>query len=449
FDFIVVAIQEAKDVKTMEIEEFQSSLEAHEMLVIERGSETTTQQALQAQFTNKDGYENYSKMKGKGKFKNGNWSKTDENGESSKVGGGSGNNQDNKKEFDKRKIQCYNCEKFGHYAYECWYKKDGKKSHKGEEKANMAQDNSDSEVVLLMATTCEGNPLCEDWYRRYCYQKEGWEEDTDLKSIQNAKEVCMSTISDKDINWLWHMRYGHLNFRSLDEHTRMFWLYTIKFKSEALEVFKKFKVLAEKESEKAIKILRTDGGGEYTSKYFEESCVREGTTHEVTSPYTPQHNGLAERRNRTILDMARSMLKQKNMQHKFWGEAMNIAAYILNKFPTKKLKNKVPEEAYNGRKPNVKHLKVFGSICYKHIPNAKRSKLDNKSDKMILIGYHSTGAYKLYDPKTPKVQISRDVIVNETEAWNLESIFEIRNVNSQIFTESDQSKDSEDNVEET
>ncbi len=89
----------------------------------------------------------------------------------------------------------------------------------------------------------------------------------------------------------------------------MLWLYTIKLKSEALEVFKKFKTLIEKESGKSIKILRTDGGGEYTSKSFEEFCSNEGISHEATSPYTPQHNGLAERRNKTILDMAISMLK--------------------------------------------------------------------------------------------------------------------------------------------
>jgi transposase InsO family protein len=103
----------------------------------------------------------------------------------------------------------------------------------------------------------------------------------------------------------------------VDEFTRMIWLYTIHLKSEALDVFKRFKVLVEKESEKSIKILRTDRGGEYTSKEFEVFCVNEGIVHEVTAPYTPQHNGLAERRNRAILDMTRSMLKQKKMPHKF------------------------------------------------------------------------------------------------------------------------------------
>ena len=87
-------------------------------------------------------------------------------------------------------------------------------------------------------------------------------------------------------------------------------------------------------------------------------------------------------------------------------------AYILNKCPTKKLNLKVPEEAWCGRKPSVKHLKVFGSLYYQHVPYARRSKLEDKSEIMILIGYHPTGAYKLYNHVTQKVYIRWDVIVN-------------------------------------
>lgn len=164
FDFIVVVIQEFKTVKTLKIEELQSSLEAHEMLVIERSSKRSAQQALQVQITKKDGYDKYSKKRGKGKFKKGSWSKSDEKGENSKTGASSGSNQNKKKDFDKRKIQRYNFQKSRHYADECWHKKDGRRNQKSEEKANIAEDGSESDVILLMATTCEGNPLCEDWY---------------------------------------------------------------------------------------------------------------------------------------------------------------------------------------------------------------------------------------------------------------------------------------------
>jgi len=84
-------------------------------------------------------------------------------------------------------------------------------------------------------------------------------------------------------------------------------VYLIKHRDEVFDVFRKFKTLVKNQSEKKIKILRTDGGGEYTSRMFEEFCVNHGIDHEVTAPYTPQHNGIAERRNRSILDIARCM----------------------------------------------------------------------------------------------------------------------------------------------
>ena len=167
----------------------------------------------------------------------------------------------------------------------------------------------------------------------------------------------------------------------------------IKRKDEVFEIFKRFKILVENQSEKKIKVLRTDGGGEFTSKMFEDFCAEHGVDHEVTAPYTPQHNGIAERRNRTILDMARCMQKQKNFPKSLWGEAVSTAVYILNRCPTKILKNKVPEEVWSGKRPSVSHLKVFGSMCYKHVPDVRRRKLDDKSEPMILVGYHKTGAY--------------------------------------------------------
>ncbi|MCI29596.1 hypothetical protein A2U01_0050805, partial [Trifolium medium] len=109
-------------------------------------------------------------------------------------------------------------------------------------------------------------------------------------------------------------------------------------------MFKKFKTLVEKQSDKSIKVLKTDGGGEYTSTDFENYCKEQGIIHEITAPYTPQHNGLAERRNKSILNMARSMVKQKQLPKRFWAEAVSIAVYLLNGCPTKRLKDKVPEE---------------------------------------------------------------------------------------------------------
>ena len=155
----------------------------------------------------------------------------------------------------------------------------------------------------------------------------------------------------------------------------------------------------------------------YTSKVFEKFCEDNDIVQEVTAPYTPQHNGLAERRNRCLLDMTRSMLKMTKMPNTFWGEAVRTATYILNRCPTKKL-DQIPEEIWLGSKQSAKHLRVFGSLCYKHILDAKRRKLADKSEPMILVGYHETSAYRLYDPLNHSFLISRDVKVCKDEAWD-------------------------------
>lgn len=163
FDFIVVAIHESKDVKTLKIEELQSSLEAHELMVSERSNERSIQQALQVQTIKKDDYDRKNFKKGKKNSKGGNWSKGKNNGsdkgESSKEG-----NSNQKKKVDKKKIQCFKCEKFGHYASECWSGK-GKQSNNDEEEAKIAQDDSDSESLFMMVTTIS-NESCnsESWF---------------------------------------------------------------------------------------------------------------------------------------------------------------------------------------------------------------------------------------------------------------------------------------------
>ena len=100
--------------------------------------------------------------------------------------------------------------------------------------------------------------------------------------------------------------------------------------------------------------MQIDGCGEYTSKMFEELCEKHGIDHEVTTSYTPQHNGISERRNKTIWDMARCMLKQKMLPKYLWGEVVSTVVYILNRCPTKMLKNKVHEQVWSG-----KHLCVI------------------------------------------------------------------------------------------
>nr|KYP35823.1 Retrovirus-related Pol polyprotein from transposon TNT 1-94 [Cajanus cajan] len=204
----------------------------------------------------------------------------------------------------------------------------------------------------------------------------------------------------------------------IDDFSRKTWVYFLKEKLEVFETFKKFKVMVEKETSKFIKAVRSDRGGEFTSVEFNKYCEEHGIKRFLTAPYSPQQNGVAERKNRTILDMVRSMLKGKNMPKKFWAEAVQCAVYVQNRCPHAKLGEKTPQEIWSGMKPSVSHLRVFGSLAYGQVPRQHRTKLEDRSKKYIFIGYdEKSKAYKLYDPDNKKVVVSRDVHVEETKQW--------------------------------
>ncbi|CAA7032829.1 unnamed protein product [Microthlaspi erraticum] len=163
-----------------------------------------------------------------------------------------------------------------------------------------------------------------------------------------------------------------------------------------------------------IKCLRTDRGGEYNSGEFREFCDKHGIKRHLTTAYTPQQNGVAERKNRTIMNMVRTVLREKEIPRSFWPEAVQWANHVLNRSPTVAVTDKTPEEAWSGKKPSVEYFKIFGCVGHVHISDVKRTKLDDKSVKCVLLGYNSESkAYKMYDPVEKKIHISRDVIFEE------------------------------------
>ena len=130
--------------------------------------------------------------------------------------------------------------------------------------------------------------------------------------------------------------------------------------------------------------------------------------------YSPQQNGIAERKNRTIVEMSKSITHEKNMPYTFWGEAMNTAVYLLNRCPTKALDKKTPFEVFSGMKPSVKYVRVFGSVYYTHIPQQLRHKLEKSSNKGVFVGYGTNEKrYRVYNLSTQKIIMSRDVIFDE------------------------------------
>ena len=171
----------------------------------------------------------------------------------------------------------------------------------------------------------------------------------------------------------------------IDDKTHYVWVYVLKTKDEVFKYFLEWKTQAEKSSGYQLKVLRTDNGGEYTSKEFKNYLKSEGVRHELTVPKTPEQNGVAERLNRTLVEAVRSMLIDANLPHKFWAEALSTAVYLKNRSPTKAVKDMTPFEAWKNMKPKVGHLRVFGCDAFAHIPKDERHKLDVKASKRHIL----------------------------------------------------------------
>ena len=204
----------------------------------------------------------------------------------------------------------------------------------------------------------------------------------------------------------------------IDDYTRKVWIYFIKNKSDVFYYFKIFKNQVEKEANASIRMLRSDGGGEYFSNEFTNFLYNCGIRRQFTCRYTPQQNGVAERKNRTIAEVARCMLNEKNMPNYFWADVASTAVYVINRCPTAGVHRMTPEEAWSGRKPDLSHMKIFGCVCYVHVPDDLRTKLDVKSKKCVFIGYSlEQKGYRCYNPTTKELRVSRDVVFDELTSW--------------------------------
>ncbi|PWA57377.1 copia-type polyprotein [Artemisia annua] len=547
FDLIVVAIEESKDIDSMTIDQLMGSLQAHEEKLKKRRGKEPLEQALYSKVSFKEREKSFlhgkEQGRGRGTFRG--------RGDFQGRGRGRGREDVNKEDenqlvfISKRSWERLSISKRRHdkqeETIEPWHIDSAASNHMtGEEDLFVEMETSKGNVTFgdeskapvkgkgkilirakngshqyisdvynvpnLKSNILSVRQLLEKNYDIHFKYRSATIRNPEGKLIakvpmtknlmfllnnQHVEPKCLKSCL-KDHSWLWHMRYGHLNFGDLkllsskgmvkgldqidhpnqvcegcllgkharssfpkeatsrakeplqlihtdlcgpitppshgknlyfmlliDDFSRKTWVYFLKEKSQAFEAFKIFKAMVEKEKGLKIKSMRSDRGGEFLSKEFNKFCEDNGIRRFLTASYSPQQNGVVERKNRTILNMVRSMLKIKKMPKEFWTEAVDCAVYLLNRCPSKSLDNKTPQEAWNGMKPTVSHLRVFESIAYVHVPSQRRSKLDDRSEKHVFVGYdkHSKG-YKLYSPVTGKVVVSRDVEFDEEEAWD-------------------------------
>ncbi|KAK1678300.1 hypothetical protein QYE76_039148 [Lolium multiflorum] len=204
-----------------------------------------------------------------------------------------------------------------------------------------------------------------------------------------------------------------------DDLSRYGYIYFMKHKSETFEKFKEFQSEVENQRNKKIKFLRSDRGGEYLSYEFGMHLKKCGILSQLTPPGTPQRNGVSERRNRTLLDMVRSMMSLTDFPLSFWSYALETAAFTLNRAPSKSVEM-TPYELWFNKKPKLSFLKVWG--CEAYVKKLQPDKLEPKAEKCVFIGYpKETIGYTFYHRSEGKIFVAKNGTFLEKEFLTKES----------------------------
>jgi transposase InsO family protein len=209
----------------------------------------------------------------------------------------------------------------------------------------------------------------------------------------------------------------------VDDYSCFTWVFFLQEKSQTQETLKGFLRQAQNEFGLRIKKIRSDNGTEFKNSQIEGFLEDEGIKHEFSSPYTPQQNGVVERKNRTLLDMSRTMLDEYKTPDRFWVEANNTACYSINRLYLHRILKKTSYELLTGKKPNVSYFRAFGSKCFILIKRGRKSKFAPKVVEGFLLGYNSnTRAYRVFNKSTGLVEVSCNIMFDETNGSLVEQV---------------------------
>ncbi|KAJ7954112.1 Retrovirus-related Pol polyprotein from transposon TNT 1-94 [Quillaja saponaria] len=204
----------------------------------------------------------------------------------------------------------------------------------------------------------------------------------------------------------------------IDCYSRTTWVYLMRTKNEVFQCFQMFHKLICTQFDAKVKVLRSDNGTEYSEGSFQKYLCDHGILHQTSCVNTPAQNGVAERKNKHLLEVARSLMFTMNVPKTYWGDAVLSAAYLINRMPLRALEFKTPLDLLLRNCPFTVPPKVFGCVCFVHKHKKDISKLDPRALKCIFIGYTTTQkGYKCYHPPTRKTYVSMDVTFRESEAY--------------------------------
>lgn len=215
----------------------------------------------------------------------------------------------------------------------------------------------------------------------------------------------MGTLTHKIFQWVLFMHF-------VDSYSRFTWIYFLKHKSDAFDIFLKFKAMVELQFNTKIKVVQSDGGGEFIpiSKYLKT----QGVVHKMGCPHTHEQNGLAERKIRHVVETWLTLLANAHLPLHFWDEAFYTATCLINKLPTPIRSYKTPYELLFHKTPYYLSFKVFRCSCFPLLKPYNKHKMDFKSMECTFVGYSlSHKGYKCLTP-SGKIIISRHVTFIES-----------------------------------
>ena len=211
----------------------------------------------------------------------------------------------------------------------------------------------------------------------------------------------------------------------VDEFTRYTWVYFLAGKNETTSILTEHVKQLDRESEHKVKIIRSDNGTEFKNGLMEEFCKDKGVRQEFSAPGTPQQNGVVERKNRTLIEAARTMLDEAKLPTYFWAEAVQTACFTQNATLINR-HGKTPYEMIKSKRPNLKYLHIFGCKCFVLKTHPEQlSKFELKADEGIFVGYPlSTKAFRIYNLRTKVIMESIHVSFDDKKIVGLEDFDE-------------------------
>jgi hypothetical protein len=249
-----------------------------------------------------------------------------------------------------------------------------------------------------------------------------------LGKMHDSPHPSKTIISSKRILELLHVDlFGPPSHASLggkkyclvivDDYSRYTWVYFFKHKSETQQTVIDFAKEVERQHGQNILAIRSDNGSEFKNYTLNGFLSDEGIRHQYSAAYTPQQNGVAERKNRTLMDMARSMLAEFMSPYNFWAEAISMACHSSNRLFLRKGLNMTPYEILTESKPNISYYRVFGCKCFFKRKGVRLGKFDPKAIECIFVGYGAEShTYRVFNKSTEHVQESCSVVFKENDS---------------------------------